>query len=356
MSKPIKESPTAFISYAWEDDGFKQKVKEFATRLRNNGIDAKLDIWEVVPGDQLPYFMERSIRENDYVVILCTPKYKIKSENRHGGAGYEGDIMTGEILQYGNARKFIPVVFSGNRETAIPNWLAGKAYIDYTVDDIESSLTSLTHALLGTGEKAPPLGQIPEEYTHTAEKIAEKEDAEAVVFHPGNAKEEAAAAPLAGPFLEAALLWHGSGRSPRGYSHNNPKETDENGNEIIVIGAGVKPIIYWELSWRLGLAIYNNTSHAAVNITLEIQGPQFSELEPLPQINHIKPFDHIELKAGYCRMLESAHTEADEMLLHKVPQDFNGMTIIIRYLDEQRKEHETQVIIEGQDLVNKKIR
>ncbi|QEM12373.1 toll/interleukin-1 receptor domain-containing protein [Mucilaginibacter rubeus] len=355
MIEPIKDVPTTFISYAWEDDIFKQRVKEFAKRLRNNGIDAKLDIWEVVPGDQLPYFMERSIRENDYV-ILCTPKYKIKSENRLGGAGYEGDIMTGEILQYGNARKFIPLIFSGDRETAIPNWLAGKAYIDYTRDDIEASLTPLIHAILGAGEKAPPLGEIPEEYARTAEKIAEKEDAEAVVFHHGNEKENTAATSIAGPFLEAALLWHSGGRAPRGYSNNNLKETDEHGNEVIVIGAGVKPIIYWELSWRLGLAIYNNTSHAAVNISLEIQGPQFSELESLPQINHLKQFDQIELKAGYRRMLESVHTEADEFLRHKVPKDLNGMIIIIRYLDEQRNEHETQVIIEGQNLVNKKIR
>jgi hypothetical protein len=29
---------------------------------------------EVVPGDQWPLFMERSIRENDFILIICTPE------------------------------------------------------------------------------------------------------------------------------------------------------------------------------------------------------------------------------------------------------------------------------------------
>ena len=52
-------NPKAFISYAWESDEIKKWVKKLATELINNGIDAKLDQWEVVPGDQMPHFMER---------------------------------------------------------------------------------------------------------------------------------------------------------------------------------------------------------------------------------------------------------------------------------------------------------
>lgn len=103
-------NPKAFISYAWETDEIKLWVKELAIKLRADGIDAKLDQWEVVPGDQMPHFMEKSVRDNDYVLIVCTPKYKSKSENRVGGVGYEGDIMTAEVLQNSNHRKFIPIL------------------------------------------------------------------------------------------------------------------------------------------------------------------------------------------------------------------------------------------------------
>ena len=33
--------------------------------------------------------MEREIRKNDYILIICVPKYKAKSDNRVGGLGYE---------------------------------------------------------------------------------------------------------------------------------------------------------------------------------------------------------------------------------------------------------------------------
>ena len=124
------DNPKAFISYAWESDEIKIWVKELATELRNDGIDAKLDQWEVVPGDQMPHFMESSVRENDYVLIICTPKYKSKSENRIGGVGYEGDIMTAEVLQNSNHRKFIPILKSGTKDISIPSWLQGKYYVD----------------------------------------------------------------------------------------------------------------------------------------------------------------------------------------------------------------------------------
>lgn len=154
-------NPTTFISYAWESDDLKKWVKDLATQLRNNGIDAKLDQWEVLPGDQMPHFMEKSVRDNDFVLIICTPKYKTKSEERIGGVGYEGDIMTAEVLQGSNHRKFIPILKSGTKETSMPTWLKGKYFVDLSsnqhfVNNFEDLLTTLLNAR----EKAPTLGAI----------------------------------------------------------------------------------------------------------------------------------------------------------------------------------------------------
>jgi len=90
--------PTVFISYSWDDEAHKEWVRQLATELRADGVDARLDLWHAVPGDQLPNFMEREIRESDYVIVICTPKYKAKSDNRAGGVGYEGNIMAAEVL------------------------------------------------------------------------------------------------------------------------------------------------------------------------------------------------------------------------------------------------------------------
>ena len=165
-------NPKTFISYAWESDELKKWVKDFAIRLRADGVDLTLDQWELVPGDQTPHFMERSVRENDYILILCTPKYKEKSDNRIGGVGYEGDIMTSEVLKNSNHRKFIPILKSGNDKVSIPAWLDGKYYIDLSNDlHYQNNYEDVITTLYNAREKAPALGNrpssIPKSQTNT---------------------------------------------------------------------------------------------------------------------------------------------------------------------------------------------
>src|SRR4051812_25772594 len=93
-----RPTPRAFLSYAWENEEHRAWVREFATRLRTDGVNVTLDQWDVQPGDQLSAFMERAVRENDYVIIVCTPTYAERSNERRGGVGYEGDIMTVETM------------------------------------------------------------------------------------------------------------------------------------------------------------------------------------------------------------------------------------------------------------------
>ena len=83
-----------FISYAWDSKEHKTWVRNLSTRLKNGGVDVTLDQWHLVPGDQIPEFMERAVRESDFVLIVCTQKYKERSDARSGGVGYEGDVMT----------------------------------------------------------------------------------------------------------------------------------------------------------------------------------------------------------------------------------------------------------------------
>ena len=116
---------TAFVSYSWDDDLHREWVRKLAERLRADGVDVSIDSWSTVPGDQLPAFMERAIRDNDFVVIVCTPRYKHRSDAREGGVGYEGDIMTAEVLSSQDHRKFVPVLRQGAwHEAAHPGSLA----------------------------------------------------------------------------------------------------------------------------------------------------------------------------------------------------------------------------------------
>ena len=148
----------AFVSYSWDDDSHKEWVRVLATHLRGDGVATVLDQWHAVPGDQLSAFMEREIRENHYVLIVCTPNYRLKSDGRQGGVGYEGDIMTAEIFTSGNHRKFIPVLARGTWEEAAPSWVKGKFYVDLsTPANYKKNYPNLTSTMLGTRSVAPPL-------------------------------------------------------------------------------------------------------------------------------------------------------------------------------------------------------
>ncbi|MGO8684369.1 MAG: toll/interleukin-1 receptor domain-containing protein, partial [Thermoleophilia bacterium] len=156
--------PTAFVSYSWDDEAHKAWVRDFAARLRGDGVDVTLDQWQVQPGDRLPAFMEAAVRNNDFVLIVCTPHYKNRSDARQGGVGYEGDIITGELLSQRNERKFIPLLRRGEETTAVPSWLAGKYFIDLRENaDPEWSYDDLLTTLLGRRDAPPPLG-VPKLY------------------------------------------------------------------------------------------------------------------------------------------------------------------------------------------------
>ena len=151
-------NPLAFISYSWDDEAHKEWVADLATALRNDGIETILDQWHAVPGDQLPEFMERQIRESDYVLVICTPNYRLKSDERKGGVGYEGDIMTAEVHASSNHRKFIPVLAQGLWERAAPSWLKGKYYVDLSSPDKRTeNYSDLLTTLQGKRSAAPPL-------------------------------------------------------------------------------------------------------------------------------------------------------------------------------------------------------
>ena len=169
--------PKVFVSYSWEDESHKQWVKSLTDRLIENGIDATLDQYDLTLGDRLPVFMEQSIATADYVLIICTPTYKEKADNRKGGVGYEGHIISAELFAKGNERKFIPVIRKGSINTSLPIYLSGKLGIDLTESsDDENNFKDLVTTLWGAKSK-PALGAKPAYLTNSSiSKTTAKEE------------------------------------------------------------------------------------------------------------------------------------------------------------------------------------
>lgn len=153
--------PTVFISYSQEDNEHKKWVKDLADRLLSDGIEVTVDQYDLTLGDRLPQFMEQSVSGVDYVLIICTPTYKNKSDTRRGGVGYEGHIISGELLAKGNERKFIPVIRKGNIDESLPVFLVGKYGIDLTGGkEYENNYKDLVTTIYGANKK-PKLGKQP---------------------------------------------------------------------------------------------------------------------------------------------------------------------------------------------------
>ncbi|WP_420829730.1 toll/interleukin-1 receptor domain-containing protein [Polyangium aurulentum] len=75
-----------------------------ATRLRREGgLDVQIDQWHVAPGDPLPAFMERSIRTNDFVLVVCKVQGKVRRQARRrrvrGGYHHRRGLHESQLSQ-----------------------------------------------------------------------------------------------------------------------------------------------------------------------------------------------------------------------------------------------------------------
>ena len=154
--------PKVFISYSWDSSEHRKWVIDLATRLRTeSGIDVVLDHWNLTPGRDKTIFMETSVSESDFVILICTPKYAERANKRHGGVGYESMIITGELARKIAQDKFIPVLREGNWEESVPIWIQTKKGVDlsgavYSETEYESLVCAVHRESL-----APPVGRKP---------------------------------------------------------------------------------------------------------------------------------------------------------------------------------------------------
>jgi len=161
---PDDDIPTAFISYSWDGPEHKDWVFGLAERLRaQGGVRVILDPWHLGPGEDRTHFMEESIRTSDFVLIVCTPAYATKANNRAGGVGYEAMIITSQLAQRIQQNKFIPVLRSGKwDDSSVPIWIQSKIGADLRGDPYkEDEYDRLLRALHRAHPKPPPVGPKP---------------------------------------------------------------------------------------------------------------------------------------------------------------------------------------------------
>ena len=116
-------APKVFISYSHDSPEHKAWALNLATNLRNNGVDAILDQWDLVFGQDVSVFMQDGIVSADRVLMICSEQYVIKAEAGVGGVGFERLIVTAEVVQSIDTKKFIPLVRGNISNKKIPVFL-----------------------------------------------------------------------------------------------------------------------------------------------------------------------------------------------------------------------------------------
>lgn len=163
----IDKTPKVFFSYSWTSKEYQESIIALATRMRHEGVDVKLDVWDLKEGQDKYAYMEQCVSDDsvDKVLILSDKLYTSKADGRKGGVGDETTIISAEI--YGNVdqNKFIPVVMErdDNGREYLPIYLKSRIYRDLSGDDYEVEYRALLRTIFEEPVfQKPQIGKPPE--------------------------------------------------------------------------------------------------------------------------------------------------------------------------------------------------
>jgi|HubBroStandDraft_1064217.scaffolds.fasta_scaffold108860_2 hypothetical protein len=156
-------APKIFISYSHDSTEHKSWVAKLAADLRSNGVDVIFDQWDLALGQDVSLFMQHSVSSSDRVIMVCSETYVRKADGGTGGVGYERQVITSEVVENIDTKKFIPVVRGNSSSLKVPRFIGPRLYADFTRDeDYTPKLEELLREIHNSPAFAkPPLGPNP---------------------------------------------------------------------------------------------------------------------------------------------------------------------------------------------------
>jgi hypothetical protein len=93
-----KRSERVFISYSHDSPSHAGRVLELAKRLRQEGVDAWIDLYEPHPAQGWPRWMQEQIENAAFVLAMCSLTYRRRFDGKEKsgqglGATWEGQFF-----------------------------------------------------------------------------------------------------------------------------------------------------------------------------------------------------------------------------------------------------------------------
>ncbi len=163
-----QKNPRVFISYTGTNPDNKKWVKSFATKLRSNGVNARLDIFHLKAGNDLPQWMTNELIMADKVLLICDKYYAEKADNRKGGVGWETMVIQGDMLTHLDSNKYIAIIRDSNIDQSLPIYVKSKFALNWANSEAEDREFDELLLNIFDCDDEPPLGEIPK---HIREKL-----------------------------------------------------------------------------------------------------------------------------------------------------------------------------------------
>lgn len=136
VSQRGEKKVSCFISYAWETAARTQWIEQLARDLRSAGVAVEFDQWQnAAPGQSIIKFMAR-IEQCDFVLVMGTPLYRQKYENKLSPNGSmvaaEGALIDRRLTETeGKKKTILPLLLQGEEKESLPPLLHGRTYLDF---------------------------------------------------------------------------------------------------------------------------------------------------------------------------------------------------------------------------------
>lgn len=166
QNAPISR-PKVFISYSQSSPGHQERVRLWAERLLQDGIEVVLDIYDLKEGHDKYSFMERMVTDPEitHVLVICDRAYAEKADAKRAGVGTESQIISREVYEKVQQSKFIPIAceFSESGEPFLPVFLRSRMWINFSSSEAANeNWEQLVRALYGKPAfQKPSVGAAP---------------------------------------------------------------------------------------------------------------------------------------------------------------------------------------------------